>query len=66
MAAIVLIDDDASALASASKILRASGHYVEAAAGGRIGLKTFAAIEPDLLITDIFMPECDGLEVIRA
>ncbi len=42
------------------------GHTVEAAANGLDGLARFQRGAFDLVITDLSMPECSGLDVSRA
>ena len=64
MASILLIDDDPQIVALLTEVLAHHGHDVITAADGRTGLRLAAEHHPDLLITDIFLPEIDGLEVI--
>jgi two-component system response regulator (stage 0 sporulation protein F) len=47
-------------------MLRSAGHEVLLAADGREGLKTYREGPTDLVITDLFMPEVDGVETILA
>ena len=42
------------------------GYDVQTAPDGRLGLKLYHERPVDLVITDVLMPEMDGLEVIRA
>jgi len=65
MARILVIDDSASALELAGQILRQAGHEVVTAESGKQGVSILASQALDLVITDIYMPEEDGLEVIR-
>ncbi len=65
MARILVIDDSASALELAGEILRQAGHEVVTAESGKQGESILASQPLDLVITDIYMPEEDGLEVIR-
>jgi YesN/AraC family two-component response regulator len=44
--------------------LEAAGHHVREASDGRKGLEVFRNDPADVAITDIAMPERDGLEVI--
>ena len=65
MANILVIDDDPAACTFAAKVLERDGHTVVHALNGRLGLKLFkehGAI--DVVITDIVMPEQDGLGTI--
>ena len=46
------------------KMLEKAGHEVDIALNGREGMELFEKNKPDLLITDIIMPEKEGLETI--
>ena len=65
MAKIVVIDDEPGILRIACLALEAAGHAVVAYPDGRGGIEHIKREPPDLLITDIFMPEMEGLETIR-
>ena len=65
MARILVIDDSASVLELAGQILGQAGHEVVTAESGKQGVSILASQPLDLVITDIYMPEEDGLEVIR-
>jgi DNA-binding response OmpR family regulator len=64
VARILLIDDDSLFRSMLSKTLAHFGHTVIEAPDGKEGLKLFPQVNPDLLITDIVMPEKDGFEVL--
>jgi CheY-like chemotaxis protein len=64
MAKILVIDDVAGVRASVVNTLKRAGHEVFEAANGTDGLAIARAHAPDLVITDILMPEMDGLETI--
>jgi DNA-binding NtrC family response regulator len=66
MANIVVIDDEPAMLRITCRTLQAAGHAVVAFANGRGGIEHFKKEAPDLLITDIFMPEMEGLETIKS
>jgi CheY-like chemotaxis protein len=66
MARILIIDDDADALYALREILEDAGYEVIEALDGTIGLRVLRQQRPQLVITDIFMPEQDGLETISA
>src|SRR6185436_10328996 len=65
MPRILVIDDDALMRKLVDKVLTATGHEVFQAGNGKEGLKQHRADPVDLIITDIFMPEMEGLEFIR-
>ena len=65
MARILIIDDEADIRTVFQRCLERMGYKVETAADGRQGLRLVATSAPDLVITDLMMPETDGLEVIR-
>jgi two-component system, chemotaxis family, chemotaxis protein CheY len=63
-ARILLIDDDPEALLATEILLSYLGYTVETARNGREGLKLFRANPPDLVLTDIIMPDTEGIETI--
>ena len=64
MATILIIDDEAPMRALLRTILERAGHEVKEAPNGRIGLALYRRTSPALVITDIFMPEMNGLELL--
>ncbi len=66
MAKILIIEDENLVANSIAIALAKAGHAVVLAQNGREGLALFANESPDLVITDIIMPEIDGLETIQA
>ena len=65
MARIILIDDDRTTLMAIRALLEKLGHQVVVAEDGADGVECFLEEEPDVVITDIFMPRQDGLETLR-
>lgn len=65
MASILLIDDDNLVRESLAMHLQDAGHDVVQAADGRAGIDAFRGGRFDLVITDLFMPEVEGIETIR-
>ena len=64
MARILVIDDDDTVRLSMRLALEDADHQVEEAADGLEGMNLFRINPVDLVITDIFMPEKEGLETI--
>jgi len=64
MPKILVIDDDLMVRNTIAKILRHGGFEVIIAEDGARGLVSFRREQPDLVITDIIMPEKEGIEVI--
>jgi DNA-binding response OmpR family regulator len=65
MARILLIDDDDAVRASVESTLRRAGHSVKPARNGREALAFFGNDSFDLIVTDLVMPEMEGIETIR-
>jgi CheY-like chemotaxis protein len=65
MAHLLVIDDDADVRHLIRRYLEEAGHSVIEAEDGYAGLTAFRRAAIDLVITDIFMPEQDGIETIR-
>lgn len=63
---ILTVDDSASMRMLLKASLTAQGYQIESANDGRHGLERMQEVVPDLLITDINMPEMDGFELIEA
>jgi DNA-binding response OmpR family regulator len=63
---ILVIEDDRNVRDVVATYLRRVGHDVLEAADGKRALSAIAADDIDLVITDINMPEMDGIEVITA
>jgi CheY-like chemotaxis protein len=64
MAHILLIEDDEPFRQMLAQMLAQAGHEVETAANGALGLEQFRRGVSDLVITDILMPEKDGIDTI--
>lgn len=61
---ILLIDDNDAVRLVLATALRKAGYSVQAAPEGKTALRLLSSHRFRLVITDIFMPEVDGLEVI--
>ena len=62
---IIVIDDDEGNRRSTELALRRDGYEVAAYGGGSAGLDHLRAHGADLLVTDLRMPEMNGLDVLR-
>ena len=65
MAKILVMDDDEGVRRGIGKVLVRAGHEVIEAPDGRVALALLKDEPPDLVICDLFMPEMDGVEVLR-
>jgi len=65
MACILVIDDEPIVRTVIRKYLEIEGHEVVEAPDGEVGLELFRAKPTDLVITDILMPNKEGIETIR-
>ena len=62
---VLLIDDNSQVRQTVRHILESWKLNVIEAADGKIGLALFCSHKPEFVITDIVMPEMDGIETIR-
>jgi NADH-quinone oxidoreductase subunit E/NADP-reducing hydrogenase subunit HndA len=62
---ILVVDDELVVLKSCERVLGPVGYEVDTAPTPLEGLKKFETGDYDLIITDIMMPEIDGLEFVR-
>jgi two-component system, NtrC family, response regulator PilR len=65
MASILVCDDQRSICEMLDISLRKDGHRVETANGGEAAKRKLSSANYELLITDIKMPQTDGIEVLR-
>jgi CheY-like chemotaxis protein len=63
-ARILVIDTDSHVLLETWRQLSALGYTVATALGGVDGMRRFREFVPDLVITEIVMPETDGIECL--
>lgn len=62
---VLVVDDSAVIRAAITKMLQPHGFAVSCAGDGMSGLKAFRATDPLLVLTDLIMPEMEGIEMIR-
>lgn len=65
MADILIIDDESMIRESLANLFEREGYSVEMAVDGADGLKKFAESPARIVVTDIVMPEKEGIETIR-
>lgn len=66
MKRILVVDDERQITRMLRMAMQSTGYAVDAASNGVEGLEKFHAQQPDLVITDLAMPEMDGLELTKA
>lgn len=66
MARILVIDDDTQLRTLLVRVLDQAGHEVVDAENGRLGLAAAEEFHPEVVVTDIVMPDQEGLETIQA
>lgn len=66
MVKILVIDDEAQLRAFLRRVFEAAGYEVAEAENGARGLDVFSRSPADLVVTDILMPEKEGIETILA
>ncbi len=63
---VLIIDDDEALLRLMSMAFAGAGYTTASADNGRKGIRMAGALRPDLVITDIVMPDIEGIGAIRA
>ena len=64
MALVLVVDDEPLMRRTVRTALEKAGHEVEEAQDGNEGLRKFSELKPDLVVTDIVMPDREGVETI--
>jgi len=64
-AKVLVVDDEPQITRVLRTVLSSQGYRVRTAAEGESALSSFKEWSPDLLITDLYMPHMDGLELCR-
>jgi len=65
MEKILLVEDDPLLLEVMNSILTAEGYEVHPASHGQLALDLFVMVNPNLIISDIMMPNMDGFELLK-
>ncbi len=61
---VLVVDDEASARSGLEMLLRQEGWVVDTAADGALALAIFAESPPDVVVTDLKMPNLGGMELL--
>ena len=64
MARILVVDDDPNILRNVREVLEEEGHEVREAVTGKAAMELLAEASVDLIVSDINMPEMDGIELL--
>ncbi len=62
---VLIVDDSAAMLAYHSAVLEQAGMLVSAVSKPLEMMGTLLEFDPDLILMDIYMPECDGIELAK-
>jgi CheY-like chemotaxis protein len=66
MAVILLAEDSPTHTALMRSLLTEASHTVHCAVNGREALQKLAEVQPEIVVTDLRMPEMNGLELVQA
>ncbi len=66
MAVILLAEDSPTHTALMKSLLQDASHTVHCAVNGEVALSMLATVRPDIVVTDLRMPEMNGLELVQA
>jgi two-component system, NtrC family, nitrogen regulation response regulator NtrX len=62
---VLIIDDEASIRNALSGALQDEGYRTSLAQSGKEGIELISQVQPDVVLLDIWLPELDGLEVLK-
>ncbi|MBR7801283.1 diguanylate cyclase [Undibacterium fentianense] len=62
---ILIIDDDVDLAQYYSRVLKGAGMIAEVLNHPELVLETMANFRPELILMDVYMPDCDGVELSR-
>src|SRR5712692_8901996 len=62
---VLVVDDEPQITRVLRTVLSSQGYQVRTAAEGETAMSSFSEWHPELVITDLFMPHMDGLELCR-
>ena len=62
---ILLVDDDSGIMVAVKQALSTHGYQMTTATDGKEALDSFDREPPELILLDLVMPQCSGLEVCK-
>jgi CheY-like chemotaxis protein len=62
---VLVIEDEGSAREALASLLREEGFVVREAKSGKEGIEEFTTFHPDVVVCDYYLPDIDGLRVLR-
>jgi serine/threonine-protein kinase PpkA len=66
MKKILVVEDEAPIRLNLTLVLKAEGYAVDSAENGRAGIEHAKHFAPDLIVSDVMMPELDGFSMLEA
>src|ERR1043166_1196959 len=66
MANLLIVDDELGMRQFLTHLFQREGHFVRVAENGRVALEQLEQLPPDVIISDIRMPDMSGVELLRA
>ena len=63
---VLIVEDDDAAREGLTELVRTWGFTVESAADGEAGLARVASFRPTIVVSDLFMPKMDGLQLLAS
>ncbi len=66
MAKVLIVDDSMFSRSMIKKVVKNSGHESVEAENGREALEKIIDEKPDIVFTDLLMPEMDGIELLTS
>jgi len=64
MTKILLVEDEERVRSLLKEVLESAGYEIQEASSGKEALQRYAQSRPDLILTDIVMPDTEGIEMI--
>ena len=63
---VLIVDDESGILQTLEILLRAEGFAPHVAQGGKAALEKLQTLSPDIVLSDVRMPQVTGVEVLAA